>query len=148
MPVCKQLLQFSLYEPTRKKIRDRAHGQFVLDAILQPAGRGAIRDESVGMFPATEWARALEIPELSSFQVSTMLELPAHAKGPHAYSKCAARAIMNSGDALQNFNRVPGRRETLQRAGLRVPRKNLLRRRVDTRSANKSLTHDGEVSTG
>ena len=146
MAVREQFLQLSFDEPTRKKIPNRAHGQLVLDAILQPASGGAIRNESMRMFPAAERARALEILKFASFYVSTMLEFPSHAKRPHAYSKCAVCSILNPGGGFQDLNRLPRRRQSHERAGLRVPREDRLRRRVDAHSPNKSLTHYGGVS--
>ena len=146
MPVREQLLQLSFHEPSRKKFPGRAHGQIVFDAIFEPASRGAVRNKSMRMFPATERARTLEILEFASFHISAVLEFPPHAERPHAHSECAVRAIANSGGGLQNFNRLPRRRQPLERAGLRVPREDLLRWSLDARSSNKSLTHDGGVS--
>lgn len=146
MPVREQLLQLPFHEPARKKIPDHAHGQLILDAIFHPASLGAVRNESMRMFPPAKWARALEILEFASFHVSAMLEFPSHAKRPHVYSKCTVRAISNSRSGLQDFNRLPRRRQPLERAGLGVPREDLLCCSLDARSSNKSFTHDGRIS--
>src|SRR5579864_3394494 len=123
MPVREQLLQLSFHEPAREKIPDCAHGQVVFDAIFQPASRDTVRNKSMGVFPAAEWPRALKILELASFHVSAVLEFPPHAKRTHAYSKCAVCAVPNSRGGLQNFNRLPRRRQSLERQAVRATRR-------------------------
>lgn len=146
MPVREQFLQFSLHEPTCNKSSHRTHGQVVIDAIFQPASSSAVGNKSMRVFPAMERSGALEVLELAAFDVSAMFEFPPHAKRPHAHSQYSARAIVNSRSTLQNFDWLPRRRQPFERAGFRVPGKDFLRRRFDSRSSNKSFTHDDRVS--
>ena len=95
----------------------------------------------MGVFPATEGARALEILKLASLDVSPMLEFPAHMEWTHAHSKRSARAVVNTRRRYDNFDSFPRRREPFQRARPGVPLENFFCRCFDSRAPNESITH-------
>src|SRR5271154_2532802 len=91
------------------------------------------------MFPAAERAGSLDVAELTAFDVVAMYERPTHAERAHAHPHLPAVAIANSRRAFDHFEALPRRRQTLQRARLRVPAKQLFRGRLDLRSGYEHI---------
>src|SRR5579862_1338039 len=87
----------------------------------------------MGVFPATEGARNLDVAKLASFDVIAMFERPANFERPHTDAQDATVAVTDSRRSLEDFNGLPGGRETLEGVGLRVPAKNFFSGRVDSR---------------
>src|ERR1700722_4477921 len=91
------------------------------------------------MLPAAERTRSLRVPELPPFDVIAMFETPAHSKGTQVNPHRSAVAITNSARALDDLDPFPRRRQALPRAGVRVPAKQLLRGRLDSRSGDEQI---------
>src|ERR1700723_940175 len=91
------------------------------------------------MLPAVERTRSLHVPELPPFDVVAMFETPAHSEGTQVNPHRSAVAIVNSPRALDDLDPFPRRRQALQRAGLRVPAKQLLRGRLNSRSGDEQI---------
>ena len=95
----------------------------------------------MGVFPAPEGTRTLEVLKLAPLDVSPVLEFPAHTERAHAHSKRSARAVVNALRRYDNFDWFPRRREPFQCARLGVPLENFFCRRFDSRSPNENITH-------
>ena len=82
------------------------------------------------VLPAAERPGSLHVAELPPLHVIAMLERPAQTERAHAHPHRSAIAVANSRRALDHFHALPRRRQPLQRPGLRVPAKQLLRGRL------------------
>ena len=109
MSILEEANKLSVYEPPSEKLAGEAEGQFVLDDVRQNAGCAGLRIHSVGMFPAVERACDLDVPELPSFNVVAVLELPTNPEGAQANAQSSSIAITNSRRRLYDFHRLPRR---------------------------------------
>ena len=135
--VGEELVQLSSNEPSDEDAPDDTQGQFVDDAILKPTGTATVGRHSMSVIPSFERAGDLDVAKLAAFDVVTVLEDPANAKRSEPDSKNAAIAIANSGRSLLDFHRLPGRRETFERAGLGMPAEEFFGGRVDPRACHE-----------
>src|SRR5271154_1248242 len=110
VPVSEEPLQFSSNKPSGETASENAQWQFVDDAILKPTGTWAVGRHYVGVVPSFEWARDLDVAKLTIFDVITVPEDPANAKGSEANTKNSTISVANSGSSLLDFHRLPRRR--------------------------------------
>jgi hypothetical protein len=132
--VGKELVQFSSNKPSGEGAPEDTQGQFVDDSILKPTGAGAVGCHYMSVIPSLERTGDLDVAKLTAFDVVTVLEDPANAKRSEPDSKNSAIAIANSGRSLLDFHRLPGRRQTFERAGLGMPAEEFFGGRVDPRA--------------
>jgi hypothetical protein len=85
----------------------------------------------MGVIPTSKWASDLDVAKLTPFHIVAVLEFPANAKRTEPHSQHSAITIADAGRRLQHFQRLPGRRQSLERTGLCMPAKNFFRRRVN-----------------
>src|SRR4029077_5632954 len=94
----------------------------------------------MGVLPSAKRAGKLDISELSSLDVVTVLKNPAKTERAEAHAQRTAVAIVNSGRALLHLDWLPRRRQFFERARLSVPSKDILGSGLDLRARNK-LVH-------
>ena len=143
MPISKEPRQFppgpyATKQPTQTSARQR-----VCYPILQNTAGSSVRFNPVGMLPVGKRAGDLDIPELDSGFVVAVFGDPLSGEGTKPHTQHHSSTVLNATAAFNNFHRLPGRRKTLERPRLRVPRKDLSRRRRNTHPADKNLgSHD------
>jgi hypothetical protein len=103
MPVLEKSFQLLPGKPAAKKFAEPAEWQVIVDAVFQPAGIWAIRDELVGMFPAAKRPADHYVAELVAGLVIAMLELPANRERSQPNSQRSARAVFQIGRGLDDF---------------------------------------------
>jgi len=100
--------ELSMYEPAGKKFTHNTERQLILNTVGQDASAGALRLHFMGMVPAAEGARNLDVPELPSFDVIAVLEYPPNPEWAHVDAQSSAVAVVDSRCPLYDFNGLPG----------------------------------------
>jgi hypothetical protein len=133
MAIFEKTSKFALDEPSAEEISEHSERQLVTNTVGKDASAGTARIHFMRVLPMAEGAGNLEVAELAPFDVVAMHEGPANFERSHANSQYATVAITDSGCSLQDFNGLPRRRKAFEGVGLRMPPKNFLGGRVDTR---------------
>jgi len=106
--IFEQTSELSMYEPAGKKFTHNTERQLILNAVSQDASAGALRLHFMGVIPAAEGARNLDVTELPSFDVIAVLEHPPDPEWAHMDAQNSAIAVVDSRRPLYDFNGLPG----------------------------------------
>jgi hypothetical protein len=145
MAIFEQASELSVYKPAGKKLTREAKGQLILNAVRQNTSTGALRLHSMRVFPTAKRARNLDVPELASFDVVAVFEHPANSKWSKMNAKDATIAVVDSWCPLHHFYRVPRWCQSFKRGWIRVPAKNFLGGRINSRLCDE-LKQVGHIS--
>src|SRR5580704_13586334 len=85
----------------------------------------------MGVLPATKRPRSLHVAEPPPLDVARMHETPAYSERTNVYPHRPAVAVANPPGAFDPLHLLPRGRQPLERPGLGMPTKQLLRRCLD-----------------
>jgi hypothetical protein len=120
VPEVERSLEFIGYGPARQKRRCGFEGKRVLDPVLEQTCVRIDRFEPMRVLPASERALELDVRELPARDTVAMLGYPRHRHRTDADLQYGPGAIPDSPGVLQQLDRLPRRRQSLQgsRAGM------------------------------
>ena len=121
MPEVKHPLELIGHCPTRNKRRCGFEGKCVFDAVIQQACVRIDRLEPMRMLPARERSLELDVRELPARNTFAMLGDPRHRQRTDTELQYGPRTIADPACVLQQFNRLPRRRQSLQGSPAGVP---------------------------
>ncbi len=143
MPIGKEPGQFSPSPCDTEYLTQTPARQCVFNPILQNAACSSVRFNSVGMLPVSKGAGDLDISELDSCFMVTMFGDPLSGNRTKPHTQHYSSTVFNAAAAFNNFHRLPGRSEALERPRSRVPPKDLSRWRGDMHPTDENLcSHD------
>ncbi len=143
MPIGEEPRQFPPGPYTTEYLTQTSTWKRVFNPILQNTARSFIRFNSVSMLPMGKRPGDLDISELDSCFIVTMFGDPLLGNRTEPHTQHHSPTVFNATATLNNFHRLPGRREALERPRLRVPLEDLSRWRGNMHPADKNLrSHD------
>ena len=125
--------EHAIHQPPRQDAGDcgQPEGQREVDVVDQRGATLTSRLEAMRVNPALERARYLDVLELDAVDEPAMERFPADRHRAALDHHRDARAVGNPAIARQNADVLPGRSQALERAGSRVPGKEIGRRDVE-----------------
>ena len=120
--IVEQALQLWFKDESRDKRAEDTVGPFELDAVFEGAAVWTDGNHAVLVPPQREGAADLNVHERLTRAVVRVYEIPPERERPVADTNGHARAVPDAADVPEHTHGLAGWRETLERAGLFVPR--------------------------